>query len=234
MRSRRLTIFCVAMIALAGTPRAWREAGKLLSFAQHKAQVKFWSMVLPNGEAASARGEMVAAAQPLGASYGDDATSCPTQTRVSWVNRASGSPKANRRTASVPAKAGERREADIAPASHASLVARALKAPRGDGGTESLIRSRTAWEHQPSAIAGNNPAALILTTAATLPHAPASKSDTFRFVMIPVVAPDVSALGEKEAALQLKLLKKSLEDGKLLRQRHRLPVSRGMAASPAS
>jgi hypothetical protein len=223
------------MIALAGTPRAWREVGNLLAVVQHKAQVKFWSMVLEPGAGESARGEMLAAARPFESSLTDDAATCPVQSENSRENRVASSFSANRRAAfvSVQSKAKAEHEAESAPASHAGLIARAPKAPRGEGGTESLLRSRNVWESQPQAIAGNGPVSLVLPAAATLPHTPANDNESFRFVLIPSVNPAVSALTEKEAALQFKLMKKSLEDGKLLRQRNRLPL-RVPAAPPVS
>jgi hypothetical protein len=235
MKSRRLTIFCVAMIALAGTPRVWREVGKLLTVVQHKAQVKFWSMVLP-GERGSAGAQMIAAVQPLDASLVDSDSTCPLQSGESWENQASGRSKSNRLVApaSVQFQARVLRETDSsAPASHAGLIARALKAPRGDGGTESLLRSRTVWEHQPTAIAGNLPSPLAMPSAATLPHQPAGKGDTFIFVMPPPAPDAASSLAEKEAVNQFKLIKKAVEAGKLLRQKGRFPVS-GIAAFPSS
>ncbi len=234
MKSRRLTIFCVAMIALAGTPRAWREVGKLLAVAQHKAQVKFWSMVLP-GERESAGAEMIAAAEPLESSSVEVASNCPLQ-RGESENQASSRFNTNRRTttpASVRSQARAQREADSTPASHAGLIARALKAPRGDGSAESLLRSRTVWERQASAIAVNVPAPLVMPNAATLPHQPPSKDNTFIFVMPPPASPATS-LVEKEAVIQFRLMKKSVEAGKLLRQKGRFPASSGAAAFPSS
>jgi hypothetical protein len=236
MKSRRLTIFCVAMIALAGTPRVWREVGKLLTVVQYKAQVKFWSMVLQPGERQSAGAEMIAAAYPQESSSAEVAANCPTQRRESREHQASNGSKANRRMipSSVQSQARALEETEDAPASHAGLIARALKAPRGDSNAESLLRSRNAWEHQASAIAGNNPASLVLTSAATLPHQPASKGDTFMFVM-PVPAPAAaSTLAEKEAIIQFKLMRKSLEGSKLLRQKGRFPSSSGITSFRAS
>ncbi len=234
MKSRRLTIFCVAMIALAGTPRAWREVGKLLTVVQHKAQVKFWSMVLP-GERESAGAEMVAAVEPLESSSVDVASNCPLQRGESWANQASSRSKANRRATpvSVQSQARAQRETVSAPASHAGLIARALKATRGDGGAESLLRSRKVWEREVSAIAVNVPSSLVPPGAATLPHQPASKGNTFVFVMPPPAAPVAASLVEKEAVIQFKLMKKSVEGGKLLRQKGRFPGSGGPAAFPS-
>ncbi len=235
MKSRRLTIFCVAMIALAGTPRAWREVGKLLAVAQHRAQVKFWSMVLP-GERESAGAEMVAAAEPLESSSVEITSNCPLRRGETRENQASSSFNVNRRTApaSVQSQARAQRETDGAPASHAGLIARAPKAPRGDGSAESLLRSRKVWEVQSSAIALNVPSHLVQPSAATLPHQPPSKDNTFVFVMPPPASPAAASLVGKEAVIQFKLMKKSLEGGKLLRQKGRFPASSGAAAFPSS
>lgn len=234
MKSRRLTIFCVAMIALAGTPRIWREASKLLAAVQYKAQVKFWSMVLP-GERESAGAEMIAAAQPWESSSVEVASDCPIQRGESRENQASSRSNVNRRTipVSLKSKIRAQRETESAPASHAGLIAKALKGPRGSSSTESLLRSRNAWEHQALEIAGNNLASASLPNAATLPHQPASKSDTFRFVLAPPALP-ASALTEKEAVIQFKLIKKAIEGGKLLRQKGRFPASGGITAFRAS
>src|ERR1044071_3096148 len=230
MKSRRLTIFCVAMIALAGTPRALREVGKLLAVAQHRAQVKFWSMVLP-GERESAGAEILAAAESRDSSSVEIASNCPLQRGDSWENQASRRFNTNRKTAaSVRSQARAQRETDSAPASHAGLIARALKAPRGDSGAESLLRSRTVWERQPQAIAVNVPAPLVMPGAATLPHQPPSKDNTFIFVMPPPAPAATSTLAEKEAVIQFQLMKKALEGGKLLRQKGRFPASSGAAA----
>lgn len=45
MKHRRLTILFV-MLTLAGSPQVWRQIGNLIDAVQHKAQVKFLSMVL--------------------------------------------------------------------------------------------------------------------------------------------------------------------------------------------
>lgn len=231
MKSRRLTIFCVAMIALAGTPRVWQEVSKLLAVAQHRAQVKFWSMVLP-GERESGEGELIAAADPMEFASAEDASTCPLQRGAAKENLALSNSKQNRRTTPTAIQAQDRARTENSPASHAGLIARALKAQRGDA--ESLLRSRNVWVSQPTAIAANNPASLVLPSAATLPHQPASKSDTFRFVLMPPASPVTSSLVERETAFQFKMLKKSLEAGKLLRQKGRLPVSSGTAAFPSS
>jgi hypothetical protein len=234
MKSRRLTIFCVAMIALAGTPRAWQEVGKLLNIVQHKAQVKFWSMVLP-GDRESAKTELIAAVQLSESEFADVASTCPTSNGESWKNRAPGSSKANHviARASVQTKARAQRQTDGAPASHAGLIAKAIKAPRVDESVESLLRSRKMWESLPSAVALNAPTPLVIPNAATLPPQPASTSDTFRYVLIPPAYPVAASLVEKEAVLHFKLMKKSIEDRKLLRQK-RLPVSNGFTAFPSS
>jgi hypothetical protein len=236
MKSRRVTIFCVAMIALAGTPRAWQEAGKLLNIVQHKAQVKFWSMVLP-GDRESAKTELIAAAEVPEGELADDASTCPPASVKSWKNRAPGSSKANRMIARafVQAKARAQRQTDSAPASHAGVIAKALKAPRVNESVESLLRSRKVWESLSPAVALNAPVPLVMPNVATAPlPQPASTSDTFRYVLIPPTYPVAASLVEKEAVLHFKLMKKSIEDRKLLRQKGRLPVSNGFTAFPSS
>jgi hypothetical protein len=220
------------MIALAGTPRVWQEVSKLLAVAQHRAQVKFWSMVLP-GERESGQGELIAAVDPMEFSSAEDASTCPLQRGASRENQALSNSKQNRRTIPAAIQSQSRARTENAPASHAGLMARALKAQHGDA--ESLLRSRTAaWVSPSPAIAANDSALLVLPNAATLPHQPASKSDTFRFVLMPPASPVTSSLVEREAVMQFKLMRKSLEAGKLLRQKGRLPVSGGTAAFPAS
>ena len=229
MKSRSLTISCMAMIALVGTPRALQEVGKLLAVVQHKAQVKFWSMVLQPGEKKASRAETIAAARPLPASSVEVASNCPLPRGESQVRQELSSRKANRRAATVSFQPKA-----IAP--DTGLIARAPKSPRGNSSAERLLHSRSVWQSQPSGIAQVRPPSPSLPgAAAALPHPPTSKSDTFRFVMIPTINhAAVSALTEKEAIVQFKLMKKSLEDNKLIRQKIRFPVSRGAAAFPSS
>jgi hypothetical protein len=238
MKSKRLTIFCVALMVLAGTPRAWQEVNKLLAIIQHKAQVKFWSMVLQPKDGEPADREMVAAVQlfePLPAKLDSN---CPLNHQESTGEEVSSSPKTGRRTDATSAqlKARAQRQGSSAPASHAGLIAKSSKALRGKSNAEYLFNFRNVPESQPSGVtARSNPAPLAPRGAAALPHPPSSKGDTFRFVMTPAPSPVVSSLVEKENMSQLKMLKKTFEENKWIRQKGRLfPVSRGVAAFPSS
>ncbi|MDT4899028.1 MAG: hypothetical protein QOH25_4105 [Acidobacteriota bacterium] len=227
MKSRRLTIFCVAVMVLAGTPRAWQEVNKLLAVIQHKAQAKFWSMVLQPKERESADGEMVAAAQLFETIPAKLDSNCPLDRQESQGEQAASSSKAGRRTdsASAQPKARAPRQTASAPSSHASLIAKSFKALREKSNVEFLVHFRSIPESQRSeVIAESSPASLPLPRAAALPHPPASKSDTFRFVMIPAINPVASSLVEKESLLQLKMLKKTIEENKWIRQKDRPKV----------
>jgi hypothetical protein len=241
MKSKRLTISCVAMIALAGTPQALQEVNKLLAIVQYKAQVKFWSMVSQPGEREAGRTETLAATRPLKASSTEVASNCPLPPRAeSWTNRKLSSPKANRRASLAfyqPSASAPRTSA--ATTLDVGLIARrAPEAPRENDSAERLLHARSVWESQPSRIVEVRPASPPLpgSASSSLPHPPTSKGDTFRFVTIPMINPVVvSALTEKQAIVQFKLMKKSLEDNKLIRQKVRFPpVSRGAAAFPSS
>lgn len=228
MKSRRLTIFCVAMITLVGTPRAWQEVGKLLATAQHKAQVKFWSMVLP-GDRESANAETIAAAQPSEASSAEVASNCPLEGGESRENQVASNSQANRRTipASLQAKAKAQRAPERAPASHGVLTAKALKAVRENSSVERLLHSASMPENQLLGIAESRPPSSPRPGAVVaLPAPPASNGDSFRYVLIPNVSPAVSALVDKESIVQLKLMRKSFEDNKVIRQKGRFPVSK--------
>jgi hypothetical protein len=236
MKSRRFTIFCVAVIALAGTPRAWQEAGKLLAIVQHKAQVRFWSMVLQPGDKASASAETVAVASlPRNASSTEIAANCPVELGESWAYRISSRSRTNRRAASTSfqAETGARRLTGSSPAPSDRLIAKALKAQHENSDIERLLHSRNIPESQPPAIAESRPASQTLRA---LPHPPMSNGDSFRFVEIPMMSPAaVSSLAEKEAVVQFKLLKKSVEDSKWIRQKIRFAGSRGVTVTlPAS
>lgn len=245
MKNRRLTIFCVALLALAATPRAWQEAGKLLAAVQHKAQVKFWSMVLQPKTRESAGLELVASAQPLTINAARPDANCPIQLETLRNNQAKSTSKAARRQASASwqspqaAQQQQREDTGGTPLSHAGLIAKALKAPRGDSNTESLRHSRSfSVESRLSEVAESHSAMLALdrTPAAALPPGAVGKGDTFKFLMLPAVSPAVaSALSEKDNALRLKMLRKAIEEPKTIRQKNRLPVVRGAATYfPAS
>jgi hypothetical protein len=238
MKSRRLTIFCVALMVLAGTPRAWQEVNKLLAIIQHKAQVKLWSMVLQPKDDEPADREMVAAVQlfePLPAKLDSN---CTLDHQESTGEQLSNNSKTGRRTdaASAQLKPRARQQAASAPTSHAGLIAKSFKALREKSNAERLFNFRSVPESQPSeVVARSSPSPLAVHDAATPPHPPASKSDTFRFVMIPAPSPVASSLVEKENMPQLKMLKKTFEENKWIRQKGRLlPVSRGVAAFPSS
>jgi hypothetical protein len=233
MKNRRLTIFCVAVIAIAGAPRVWQEAGKLLALVQHKAQVKFWSMVLQPKTRESAGTALVASAQPFETSQATLNSVCPLHDVESRGTQVWSNSKQTRKadSASAESKAGAQRStAAVMPLSHAGLIAKALKAPRGDSGAESLRHSRNAFEIQPSEIAESRAEALARHSAAS-PYPQAIKADTFRFVMLPAMSPVASSLTEKETVMKFKLLKKTSEEPKVIRQKIRIPVSRGISAS---
>src|SRR5215210_5444198 len=101
MKSRRLTIFCVALMVVAGTPRAWQEVNKLLAVVQRKAQAKFWSMVLQPKDRESAGGELIAAAELFELSPAKVDSNCALDRRESQGDQISDSSKAIRRTASA-------------------------------------------------------------------------------------------------------------------------------------
>jgi hypothetical protein len=236
MKSKRLTIFCVALMVLAGTPRAWQEVNKLLAVIQHKAQVKLWSMVLQPRDKESARGELVAAVQLFEPSLGALDSDCALENQESQGERVSSSPKTTRRIDAAPAqsKARARKPSVVAPSSHADLIAKSFKALDEKSNAELLRHFKNRPESQPSTVVGaGRPAPLPGALAA--PHPAMSKSDTFRFVMIPATSPVASSLVQKENFPQLKTLKKTLEENKWIRQKGRvLPVGRGVVAFPAS
>lgn len=234
MKNRRLTIFCVAMIALAGAPRVWQEAGKLLAFAQHKAQVKFWSMVLqPKARESAGGAELVASAQLFETSPSSLNSVCALKDVKAPINQVWSNSRQTRRrgdSASSEAKAGAQPPVVTEPLSHAGLIAKALKAPRGDSHAESLRHSRNTFEIRPSEIAELRSALLARHSAAVAPSPAAIKADTYRFVVLPSMAPVASALTEKETVMQFKVLKKTFEEPRLIRQKTRIPVGKGVVA----
>jgi hypothetical protein len=245
MKSRRLTILCVSLVALAGTPRAWQEAGKLLSAIQHKAQVMFWSQVLqPKARESSVGSELVASARAVEMSPAGVDSNCPLNHVESRDKQAAANSKAGRRvaSASVQSKASARAqgvEADslVAPNSHADLIAGAYKALRENSSVDQLRRLERIQERRGlSGIAMSRPAppALPAVVTSALPHpSAANKTENFKFVMIPAISPVASALVEKENVVQFRMLRKTIEDSKLMRQKNRLPLSRGAAAFPS-
>jgi hypothetical protein len=230
MKSRRLTIFCVAIVALAGTPRAWQEAGKLLAVVQHKTQVRFWSMVLQPKNSESAGAELVAAAQPFETDPASLDSNCPLEQRESQGHQVWNYSKTARRIESTSSRpqAEAQRPSAVAPLSHAGLIAKALKAPRGDSRAESLRHSRSIMESQPFEVSESRPAVLARHSAPAAPRPPASMGDTYTFVMLPAISPVASALVEKENVVQFKMLKKTFDEHKLIRQKGRLSAIRGV------
>jgi hypothetical protein len=238
MKNRRLTIFCVALMVVAGTPRAWQEVNKLLAIIQHKAQVKFWSMVLQPKDGEPADGEMVVAVQLFETIPANLDSNCSLESQEPQGEQMSRNLKTGRRadSASAQLKARRQRQTASAPASHAALIAKSFKALNEKSNAELLSYFRSTPESQPSGVVARSaPAPPAPRGAAALPHPPASKSDTFTYVMIPATSPVASSLIEKENLPQLKMLKKTIEENKWIRQKGRLlPVSRGVAAFPAS
>ena len=240
MKSRRLMIFCVALVALAGTPRAWQEAGKLLAAVQHKAQVKFWSLVLQPKNRESAATELVArASRPSEISPASLDSNCPLEPVTTQRVLASSNSRAGRRVDSAsfqPQRKAQRENTSVTtPLSHTGLIAKAVKASRGDSNAESLRHSRSIPESELSGVSEIRPSLMALASKSAAPLPPASKNEAFKFVMIPAPSPAVSALVEKENLLRLKVLRKAIEEPKTIRQKTRLPVVRGTAAFfPAS
>lgn len=231
MKNRRLTIFCVALVALAGTPRAWQEASRLLAAVQHKAQVKFWSMVMQPKTRQSAGVELVARAEPFEIDAASQDSNCPLESVKPVSHQARSNSKAVRKVDAASFQSQKGAERQVAPLSHAGLIAKALKAPRGDSNTESLRHSRSfALESRLTEVVESHPALLALDKSVA-PKAPAAgKGDTFKFTMLPAGSPAVaSALMEKENVLRLKMLRKAVEEPKTIRQKNRPPVVRGTA-----
>lgn len=231
MKSRRLTVVCMAAIALVGTPRAWQEIGNLLSAAQQKAQLKFWSMVMRPSEPAEV--ELIAVAEDVNSAY--DVSPCPDQARENLQPVSYREVRGASRAASVP-KAHARRQRPEA----GSLIARVRKAPTGKWGVERRFREKkdTNFEFKDQdyeflEVAENLPEPARGAKAA--PHTRAIPVDTLKFAQLPSVAPVAAAFSEKEVAYQFKLLKKTLNENRLiLRQRGRLPAVRVTTSFPAS
>jgi hypothetical protein len=232
MKSRRLTLVCVAAVVLAGTPRAWQGLGDLLAAAQQKAQFKFWSMVMRPNE--SAEVELAAVAETAGqeAITAHGVSPCTSGGSELAENFEPASYVEVRRAASNAAprpKAFARRQ----PAAAAGLIAHARrKAPAGKDGLE-LPRGfgeKKDSDFEFVEVAENVPAARAAAHTRTIPV------DTLTFAQLPTVAPVAAAtFSGKEATYQFKLLKKTLnENCPLLRQKGRLPAIRIAASFPAS
>jgi hypothetical protein len=230
MKSRRLTIFCVALIAVVGTPRAWQEVSKLLAFAQHKAQVKFWSMVMQPEERDSADIALVAAAQTL------RDTACPSERgeEAPQNYQASAKAKTDRKALSVQPKARAPQQPEILAAAHPALIARAPKA-LGEGASLEHVRYFKGVSSVQPPIATEN---LLATPASpgapALPSAAGGKADAFRYVLMPTPDPATMAVFEKDALIQLKVLRKSFEDNKLSRPKSRLRAGKSVPPSAAA
>ena len=232
MKSRRLTLVCVAAIALAGTPRAWQEMGNLLTAAQQKAQFKFWSMVMRPSEPAEV--ELIAAAETAGqeAITAHNVSPCTSSGSELLENFEPASYSEVRRAASNassrPTPRARRR-----PAEAAGLIAHARRqAPAEREGVELSrgFKEKKDSDFEFLEVAENLPA----TKAAT--PARAISVDTLTFAQLPTVAPVAAAtFSEKGVTYQFKLLKKALnENCPLLRQRGRLPALRIATSFPAS
>lgn len=230
MKNRRLTIFCVALVVLAGTPRAWQEASRLLAAVQHKAQVRFWSLVLPAKASESANLQLLASAQHFETNARTIESTCPLESGTKRSNLARGNSTGARRAETVSFQSEGKAEREVAPLSHTDLIAKALKAPRGDSHAESSRHSRSmAVEARLSELAENHPALVTLEAKALAPLPPAAfKDENFKFVVMPVVSPSVAtALIEKENVMRLRVLRKAIEEPKTIRQKTRIPVVRG-------
>ena len=88
MKNKRLTILCVAVVALAGSPRVWHETGKLLAIVQHKAQVKFWSLVLQPGDRESSNVELATTYKGSNARSVEVASTCALEQGTRQGNQA--------------------------------------------------------------------------------------------------------------------------------------------------
>jgi hypothetical protein len=232
MKSRRLTLVCVAAVVLAGTPRAWQGLGDLLSAAQQKAQFKFWSMVMRPNE--SAEVELIAVAETAGqeAITAHNVSPCTSGRNELLENFEPASYREVRRVAgnATPRpKAFARRQ----PAEAAGLIAHARrKAPAGKDGAElpGGFKEKKDSDFEFQEVAENFPA------PKATPRARAIAVDTLTFAQLPTVAPVAAAtFSGKEVTYQFKLLKKTLnENCPLLRQRGRLPAIRIATSFPAS
>lgn len=206
MKSRRLTVVCMAAIALVGTPRAWQEIGNLLEVAQQKAQLKFWSMVMR--PAGPAEVELVAAEE---ATPERGVSPCPHE----------GGEEENLKLASYSEprrpRASSARRRQRTQAAPGALGAHAPKAPAVKQSVERALRLENFKdvEFDFQEVAETVPA----------PQPRPAAADTLSFVQLPPAPPVAAAFSEKEVAYQFKLMKKTLNENKLLlRQRGRLPV----------
>ncbi|HEY0380385.1 MAG TPA: hypothetical protein VGC87_25960 [Pyrinomonadaceae bacterium] len=233
MKSRRLTLVCVAAIALVGTPRAWQGLGDLLSAAQQKAQFKFWSMVM-RPSSGPAEVELVAVAETAGqdALSAHGVSPCTPGRDELLENFEPASYREVRRAASpAPSrpKAYTRRQRP----EFGSLIAHAgRQAPSEKEGVEPprVFKEKKDSDFEFLEVAENLPA------PKAAPRARAMPVDTLTFAQLPAVTPvAAAAFSEKEVVYQFKLIKKPLnENCPLLRQRSRLPAVRIATSFPAS
>lgn len=240
MKSKRLTVVCMAAIALIGTPRAWQEIGNLLSVAQQKAQLKFWSMVMK--PAGPAEVELIAVAEtPDFGIPGRGVSPCPNEDNWTRENLQPVSYREVRRVSSAaPSKprASARRQRPEAGIS--GLIAHARKAPAGKESIERPLRfkdkkDKDDLDFQFVEVAENLPAPQAACDTKPAPRPRAIAIDTLTFTQLPTVAPVAAAFSEKEVAYQFKLLKKTINENRLiLRQRGRLPAVRVTTSFPAS
>ena len=231
MKSRRLTLVCVAAVALAGTPRAWQEIGNLLSAAQQKAQFKFWSMVMRPNE--SAEVELIAVAEAAGqdAITAHNVSPCTSSGSELLENFEPASYREVRRAA-TNAPSGPKAFARRQPAEAVGLIAHARrKAPAGKDGVELPrgFKEKKDPDFEFVEVAENLHAPNTATPAHAIPV------DTLTFAQLPTVAPVAAAFSQKEVTYQFKLIKKTLnENCPLLRQRGRLPAIRLATSFPAT
>ena len=230
MKSKRLTLVCMATIALLGTPRAWEEAGNLLAFAQQKAQLKFWSMVMRPSEPAEV--ELVAVAEtPEAAAPSANKSSCPFERHEQRENQVAASYRRARKAESAPARPKALR---LRQESADGLIAHARKAAVERERAQRPRHTVDAADFQLLEIAESLPASSDSHEAKAMPPARAITADTSTFVELPVAAPVAAVFQEKDVAYQFKLLKKSFSEGKLSRQKGRLPAVRITTPFPAS
>src|SRR5688572_9928186 len=221
MKSKRLTILCVAIVAPAGSPRVWTEAGKLLAIVQHKAQVKFWSMVLEPGAQRSSNVELVATAFSSKTGPAESASNCHLEEGNRPVNRVVVA-RANRGSIRQESRGNASQRNARSSAFSDALIAKALKTPRANGSSESFRHTRSIAESDEPLLAERSLTPVVLDGLAVLPQPSWNDEKSFRFMLAPTAAPLTSTLNEKDSVLILKTIKKALEDHKLARPKGRV------------
>ena len=221
MKSKRLTILCVAVVALAGTPRVWNEAGKLLAIVQHKAQVKFWSMVLGPGAQESSSVELVANNSSSKMRSTEASLNCDLEDGSRPANLAKAAKSGQRDSIRRDSRGKARQKTAGATVFSDALIAKALKTPREGNGSESFRHIRYISESEPSLLAERSLTPIVLDGLAALPQQSWNEGNSLRFVMAPATGRLASTLGEKDAFLLLKTIKKAVEDNKLARPKVR-------------